>query len=118
MSHTRQVFMITLYHTQGRLYDYFLYVTHKAGFYDNSLSHTGQIFGISSPDGLAFDWISKRIFWSDLHFNRIFSMKLDKTEKRTVIVVQYPRAISLTPCQGSAAIYVFPFFFILIMYFI
>ena len=67
-----------------------------ASFYTGG-DHTQEVY---SPEGIAFDWISKKIYWSDAAVNRIFSMKLDRTHRVTVMITERPRSIALDPCRG------------------
>ncbi|XP_013407657.1 low-density lipoprotein receptor-related protein 2-like [Lingula anatina] len=53
-----------------------------------------------SPEGVAFDWINKKVYWSDYAIHRIFSMNLDRSNRVTLIVADNPRAIVLDPCRG------------------
>ena len=56
---------------------------------------------VYQPDGIAYDWINKRIFWTDKHLHRIFSVDMAATQRTTVLVTEKPRAIALDPCKGS-----------------
>ncbi len=55
---------------------------------------------VYSPDGIAYDWIGKKVYWTDSGINRIFSMNTDRTERLTVMITEKPRAIVLDPCRG------------------
>jgi hypothetical protein len=55
---------------------------------------------IDPPAGVAYDWISKKVYWSDRRSRRIISMKLDRTQRVTVMITELPRAIALDPCRG------------------
>lgn len=55
---------------------------------------------VGMVDGIAFDWINKRIYYSD-YFNQTISSMAEDGSKRTVIArVSKPRAIVLDPCRG------------------
>lgn len=59
-----------------------------------------------NPEGIAYDWTSKKIYWTDSANNSIYSMNADGTHVVMIIQVERPRAIVLDPCRG----YVFLFF--------
>lgn len=53
-----------------------------------------------NPEGIAYDWTSKKIYWTDSANNSIYSMNTDGTHIVMIIQVERPRAIVLDPCQG------------------
>ncbi|XP_076088432.1 low-density lipoprotein receptor-related protein 2-like [Mytilus galloprovincialis] len=53
-----------------------------------------------TAEGLAFDWVGKRLYWADVYMNRIYSMNLNSIEKVTLAVVISPRAVAVHPCKG------------------
>jgi low density lipoprotein receptor-related protein 5/6 len=58
--------------------------------------------GLVSPDGLACDWIGKKLYWTDADTNRIEVSNLDGSH-RSVLYWQnldQPRAIALDPFNG------------------
>lgn len=55
---------------------------------------------LGSPDGIAFDWIGRRIYYSDYTNQTIQSMNMDGSRRTVVARVTKPRAIVLDPCQG------------------
>ncbi|XP_032801941.2 low-density lipoprotein receptor-related protein 2 [Petromyzon marinus] len=55
---------------------------------------------LGSPDGIAFDWINRRIYYSDYANQTIGSMGLDGGNRTVVALVPRPRAIMLDPCKG------------------
>ena len=66
--------------------------------------HTFDIIttGIVSPDGLACDWITKKLYWADSETNRIEVSHYDGSH-RTVLFwkdLDQPRAIVLVPSEG------------------
>lgn len=71
----------------------------------------GHIFdvitsGIVSPDGLACDWITKKLYWADSETNRIEVSHYDGSY-RTVLFwkdLDQPRAIVLVPSEGLVLI--------------
>ena len=64
--------------------------------------YTNEVY---SPDGIAYDWIGKKVYWTDSRINRIFSMNIDRTHRTTLAVTQRPRAIVLDPCRGLVQIH-------------
>ncbi|XP_058889689.1 low-density lipoprotein receptor-related protein 2-like isoform X2 [Acipenser ruthenus] len=55
---------------------------------------------LGAPDGIAYDWISKRIYYSDYINQTINSMAIDGSQRTTIARVPRPRAIMLDPCRG------------------
>ena len=53
-----------------------------------------------NPEGIAFDWVHKRIYWTDSRNNSIYSMKTDGSQIIDMVRVERPRAIALAPCKG------------------
>lgn len=61
---------------------------------------------IGTPDGIAFDWINKRIYYSDYSNQTINSMAEDGSNRTIIARVPKPRAIVLDPCRGYAMVFV------------
>lgn len=55
---------------------------------------------LGAPDGIAFDWINRRIYYSDFVNQSISSMSVDGSQRTVVAHVSRPRAITLDPCRG------------------
>ncbi|KAI2660889.1 Low-density lipoprotein receptor-related protein 2 [Labeo rohita] len=55
---------------------------------------------LGAPDGIAYDWINKRIYYSDYINQTISSMAVDGSQRTVVAQVPRPRAIMLDPCRG------------------
>ncbi|XP_041433100.1 low-density lipoprotein receptor-related protein 2 isoform X2 [Xenopus laevis] len=55
---------------------------------------------LGAPDGIAFDWIHKRVYYSDYLNQTISSMAVDGSDRTVIARVQRPRAIMLDPCRG------------------
>uniref|UniRef100_A0A8D0H975 Low-density lipoprotein receptor-related protein 2 n=1 Tax=Sphenodon punctatus TaxID=8508 RepID=A0A8D0H975_SPHPU len=72
--------------------------------YINTYSGTGIPTVIASdlgtPDGIAFDWINNRIYYSDYLNQTISSMAVDGFNRTVIARVPRPRAIVLDPCRG------------------
>ncbi|XP_059895450.1 LOW QUALITY PROTEIN: low-density lipoprotein receptor-related protein 2a [Gadus macrocephalus] len=55
---------------------------------------------LGAPDGIAYDWINGRIYFSDYVNQSISSMAADGSQRTVVARVTRPRAIMLDPCRG------------------
>ncbi|KAG7275698.1 hypothetical protein CRUP_011325 [Coryphaenoides rupestris] len=55
---------------------------------------------LGAPDGIAYDWINARIYYSDYVNQSISSMAVDGSQRTVVAHVTRPRAIMLDPCRG------------------
>uniref|UniRef100_F7CLL4 Low-density lipoprotein receptor-related protein 2 n=1 Tax=Monodelphis domestica TaxID=13616 RepID=F7CLL4_MONDO len=55
---------------------------------------------VGIPDGIAFDWINSRIYYSDFMNQTINSIAVDGSNHTVVARVPRPRAIVLDPCRG------------------
>ena len=51
-------------------------------------------------EGLAYDWINKKLFWSDASINSVLTMYGNGTDKRKLAMVISPRAVAVNPCRG------------------
>lgn len=58
--------------------------------------------GLVSPDGLACDWIGKKLYWTDAETNRIEVSNLDGSYRKVLywMSLDQPRAIALDPFHG------------------
>ena len=54
---------------------------------------------LEQPDGLACDWIGKKIYWTDSETNRIEVSELDGSSRKVLMWgrLDQPRAIALDP---------------------
>ncbi|XP_014344907.1 low-density lipoprotein receptor-related protein 2a [Latimeria chalumnae] len=66
----------------------------------SSRSPTVVASDLGAPDGIAFDWINKRIYYSDYLNQTINSMAVDGSNRTIIARVPRPRAIMLDPCRG------------------
>ncbi|XP_048463853.1 low-density lipoprotein receptor-related protein 6-like [Rhincodon typus] len=71
------------------------------------LNQTGNsqnvvISGLVSPDGLACDWLGKKLYWTDSETNRIEVANLDGSMRKVLFWqdLDQPRAITLDPARG------------------
>ena len=67
---------------------------------------------MKTPDGIAFDWITGMLYWTDAQENTI--NRLTKNQTKEVLVydeLDEPRAIALSPCDGVRLFIAFFFFF-------
>ncbi|XP_006822699.1 LOW QUALITY PROTEIN: low-density lipoprotein receptor-related protein 6-like [Saccoglossus kowalevskii] len=58
--------------------------------------------GLVSPDGLACDWLGKKLYWTDSETNRIEVSNLDGSSRKVLFWedLDQPRAIALDPHRG------------------
>ena len=58
--------------------------------------------GLRVPDGLAVDWMSQNIYWSDAGLDVIEVARLDGSNRKVIINedLEDPRAIALLPQLG------------------
>jgi len=54
-----------------------------------------------NPEGIAYDWTQRKIYWTDSSNNSIYAMNLDGSQLVMIARVERPRAIVLDPCNGS-----------------
>uniref|UniRef100_A0AAR2L875 Low density lipoprotein receptor-related protein 5 n=1 Tax=Pygocentrus nattereri TaxID=42514 RepID=A0AAR2L875_PYGNA len=62
---------------------------------------TVVVSGLDSPDGLACDWLGRKLYWTDSETNRIEVANLDGTSRKVLFWqdLDQPRAIALNPQQ-------------------
>uniref|UniRef100_A0A8C9ZBD5 Low density lipoprotein receptor-related protein 5 n=1 Tax=Sander lucioperca TaxID=283035 RepID=A0A8C9ZBD5_SANLU len=62
---------------------------------------TVVVSGLDSPDGLACDWLGRKLYWTDSETNRIEVANLDGTSRKVLfwMDLDQPRAIALNPAQ-------------------
>lgn len=55
-----------------------------------------------SPDGLACDWLTDKLYWTDSETNRIEVATIDGNYRKVLFwsEVDQPRAIALVPMKG------------------
>ena len=58
--------------------------------------------GVEKPDGLACDWINKKLYWSDAESKRIKVSELNGSSQKVLIWgnLHQPRAIAVNPHTG------------------
>jgi DNA-binding beta-propeller fold protein YncE len=64
------------------------------------------LLGLGSPEGIAVDWISKNLYWTDSGLDRIEVSRLDGTNRKLLVSegLVNPRGISVDPIRGSVFI--------------
>uniref|UniRef100_A0A673WMS1 Low density lipoprotein receptor-related protein 5 n=1 Tax=Salmo trutta TaxID=8032 RepID=A0A673WMS1_SALTR len=62
---------------------------------------TVVVSGLDSPDGLACDWLGRKLYWTDSETNRIEVANLDGTSRKVLfwLDLDQPRAIALNPAH-------------------
>ncbi|KAM9664148.1 low-density lipoprotein receptor-related protein 2 [Trichechus inunguis] len=68
--------------------------------YSGNSSSTVIASDIGSAEGIAFDWINNRIYYSDYVNQTINSMAVDGSNRTVIARVLRPRAVVLDPCRG------------------
>jgi low density lipoprotein-related protein 2 len=53
-----------------------------------------------NPEGIAYDWTQKKVYWTDSSNNSIYAMNMDGTDLVMIARVERPRAIVVDPCNG------------------
>lgn len=90
---------------EGRLY--FSDISSKAIFstkYDGTDRKVFVDTNIISPEGVAVDWISRRLYWTDSGKDTVEVASLDNSTLRAVIINKHlvnPRGIAVDPLQGK-----------------
>ncbi|XP_027721928.1 low-density lipoprotein receptor-related protein 2 isoform X3 [Vombatus ursinus] len=87
-----------------------IYFTQSSTSASGKISYVSLLSGAASPtviatdvgipDGIAFDWINSRVYYSDYLNQTISSMAVDGSNHTVVARVPRPRAIVLDPCRG------------------
>ncbi|XP_068936741.1 low-density lipoprotein receptor-related protein 2 isoform X2 [Petaurus breviceps papuanus] len=87
-----------------------IYFTQSSTTASGRISYVSLLSGTTSPtviatdvgipDGIAFDWINSRVYYSDYLNQTISSMAVDGSNRTVVARVPRPRAIVLDPCRG------------------
>lgn len=54
-----------------------------------------------NPEGIAYDWTQKKVYWTDSSNNSIYAMNTDGSDLVMIARVERPRAIVVDPCNGS-----------------
>ncbi|XP_014786530.1 low-density lipoprotein receptor-related protein 6 [Octopus bimaculoides] len=75
----------------------------KRTYINGSQTSTNVItFGLLSPDGLALDWLGKKLYWTDSETNRIEVSNLNGSFRKILFWenLDQPRAIALDPLNG------------------
>uniref|UniRef100_A0A8C7ICB1 Low density lipoprotein receptor-related protein 5 n=1 Tax=Oncorhynchus kisutch TaxID=8019 RepID=A0A8C7ICB1_ONCKI len=75
----------------------------KQTYYNQSTNckQTVVVSGLDSPDGLACDWLGRKLYWTDSETNRIELANLDGTSRKVLfwLDLDQPRAIALNPAH-------------------
>lgn len=70
--------------------------------------------GLISPDGLAVDWIGKKLYWTDSETNRIEVSNLDGSNRKVLFWndLDQPRSLAVVPMDGYVCCFTFRGFYI------
>ncbi len=55
---------------------------------------------VSAPEGLAYDWVTDTLFYTDNDLNQVVRYDLPTNQRYIISYSQSPRAIAVHPCQG------------------
>ncbi|XP_045414697.1 low-density lipoprotein receptor-related protein 2 [Lemur catta] len=68
----------------------------------SSETHTPTVIAsdIGTAGGIAFDWINRRVYYTDYTNRTVNSMAEDGTKRTVIARASKPRAIALDPCRG------------------
>ncbi len=53
-----------------------------------------------NPEGVAYDWVHQKIYWTDSKNRSIYAMNTDGSQVVDIARVERPRAIVVHPCRG------------------
>lgn len=56
---------------------------------------------LKTPDGVAYDWVNDRLYWTDAQENTVNRLNNGKKEILIHEELDEPRAIALNPCDGE-----------------
>lgn len=104
ISHLEDAAALDFYYAEGLIFwtDFGLEMI-KGMYINNSKTERDIITtGLLSPDGLACDWLGKKLYWTDSDTNRIEVSNLDGSYRKVLFWkdLDQPRAIALVPMDG------------------
>ena len=95
---------LDFHHAESAVYwtDVSLYTIKRTWVNNTGVSEDIVVTGLSSPDGLACDWLAKKLYWTDSETNRIEVSNLDGSHRKVLFWqdLDQPRAIALDPLNG------------------
>ena len=58
--------------------------------------------GLSTVEGIAVDWLNRKLYWVESKFDQIEVSNLDGTQRASIISgeMQNPRALAVDPING------------------
>lgn len=69
-------------------------------FLFNILSSLLHCSDLDDPEGLAFDWVNKRLYFTDYYRRNVQSMGVDGMNRSVIAHANRPRGIIVDPCYG------------------
>jgi nidogen (entactin) len=76
----------------------------KSCKYDGADRENFLLKDIGAPEGLAVDWISRNVYWTDAGLKRVEVVSIDLPRRRKILVsenLMNPRGIAIHPSQGK-----------------
>lgn len=55
---------------------------------------------LDDPEGLAYDWVNKRLYFTDYYRQNVQSIGLDGNNRTVIAHGNRPRGIVVDPCYG------------------
>ena len=65
------------------------------------------VLGLKNPDGIAYDWITGFLYWTDAQENTVNRLKNKIKEILVHEGLDEPRAIALNPCDSTLLVFLF-----------
>ena len=65
------------------------------------------VLGLKNPDGIAYDWITGFLYWTDAQENTVSRLKNKVKEILVHEGLDEPRAIALNPCDSELLVFLF-----------
>lgn len=76
------------------------FVTHSLTLSSVSFSASVHSLDLRDPEGLAYDWVHKRLYFTDYNNRSVQAMGIDGQNRSFIAHAYRPRAIIVDPCYG------------------